>query len=145
MDICFGIPCFKHTVFRIIKAAQKAYINLLFVPLWVWTLCLAVYKVIDCWFSGWANFKDLMHDSTSAFGPNAQKNHFSEDDFRQLKPSDSLRAIYNESLNDFMSVAFLPSYGRLFIPLFFGLLAVVLMRKVIFRRNQPPVSWRSGE
>lgn len=52
----------------------------------------------------------------------------SKDDFEILKPNDSLKAFYDESVDDFMSVDFPPSYSQILLPAFFWLLAFILLR-----------------
>lgn len=64
----------------------------------------------------------------------------SEADYDMAKPGHVLRAIYDESMPDLMSADFPPDYKRLFIPVFFGVFAVILLRSTLRRRGQLPES-----
>ncbi|GAB2557866.1 hypothetical protein [Spirosoma areae] len=52
----------------------------------------------------------------------------SEADYETLKPNDTLKAYYDESVNDFMSVTYRPDYWLVIVPAFFLLITLLLIR-----------------
>lgn len=52
----------------------------------------------------------------------------SKADFETVKPNDTLQALYDESVNDLMSVSYGPDYWLVIVPAFFGLLTILLLR-----------------
>lgn len=60
----------------------------------------------------------------------------SEDEYDTLKPNDSLKAYYDASLNDFMSVDYPPDYLKIVIPVFFLFISTLLLRSTIGSRQQ---------
>ncbi|GAB3640186.1 hypothetical protein [Spirosoma arcticum] len=52
----------------------------------------------------------------------------SEADFETVKPNDTLKAYYNESVNDFMSINYGPDYWLVIVPAFFWLITILLIR-----------------
>lgn len=62
----------------------------------------------------------------------------SENDFETAKPGDTLRAYYDESVNDFMSVDFPPDYWLIVLPAFFGLLSVLFVRALFTSQHLKP-------
>ncbi len=60
----------------------------------------------------------------------------SQADFETLKPSDTLQAYYDESVNDFMSVTYGPDYWLILVPTFFGLLTILFLRAGFVSQQQ---------
>lgn len=52
----------------------------------------------------------------------------SEADYETLKPKDTLKAYYNDSVNDFMSVDYRPDYWLVFVPAFLWFISIMLLR-----------------
>ena len=52
----------------------------------------------------------------------------SKDDFETVKPNDTLKAYYDESVNDFLSVNYGPDYWLAIVPAFFWLMTILLIR-----------------
>ncbi|QDK80698.1 hypothetical protein EXU85_19630 [Spirosoma sp. KCTC 42546] len=59
----------------------------------------------------------------------------SEDDYDHLKPNDPLKAYYDESVNDFMSVNYSLDYEQVLVPLFFWLISFILIRPFFVRKK----------
>ena len=66
----------------------------------------------------------------------------SEDEFEALKPKDTLKAYYDESANDFMSVDFPPNYWQVLGPAFFWLLSILLLRSAFKSQPEQQLSGR---
>ncbi|UFH53293.1 hypothetical protein [Spirosoma sp. KNUC1025] len=60
----------------------------------------------------------------------------SEDDYDTLKPKDTLKAYYDVSVDDFMSVDYPPNYWLIFVPVFFGFISILLLRSSLERKPQ---------
>ncbi|MBD2754383.1 hypothetical protein [Spirosoma validum] len=60
----------------------------------------------------------------------------SEDEYETLKPKDTLKAYYEASVNDFMSVDYPPDYLKIVIPVFFLFISILLLRSTIGSRQQ---------
>ncbi|GAB2537738.1 hypothetical protein [Spirosoma aerophilum] len=58
----------------------------------------------------------------------------SEDDFTALKPGDNLSALYDSSVDDYMSSDFVADYWKVVVPLFFFLLCYLFGRPTFNRR-----------
>lgn len=59
----------------------------------------------------------------------------SEDDFERLKPNDSLKARYDASVNDLMSVDYSIDYEQLLVPAFFWLVSFTLILPFFTRKR----------
>ncbi|MVM30409.1 hypothetical protein GO755_10220 [Spirosoma sp. HMF4905] len=82
-----------------------------------------------------SSWKWYDYDATVRYQRQERVIPISEDDYDHLKPNDSLKAFYDESANDFMSVDFSPDYMHIFVPLFFWGISLILIRSFFVRQN----------
>lgn len=73
-------------------------------------------------------YKVYDYDATIQYQKQERVIPISEDDFERLKPNDSLKVFYDESIDDFMSVDYSLTYSQILLPAFFWLLAFILLR-----------------
>ncbi|GAB4038053.1 hypothetical protein [Spirosoma jeollabukense] len=73
-------------------------------------------------------YKLYDYDATIRYQQQERVIPISEDDFETLKPNDSLKAFYDESIDDFMSIDYSLDYSQILLPGFFWLLAFLLLR-----------------
>lgn len=65
----------------------------------------------------------------------------SEEDYETVKPKDTLKAYYDDSANDFMSVNYPPDYWLVFVPAFLWFISIMLLQSFLGSKQQKqPVS-----
>lgn len=81
-------------------------------------------------------WKMYTYDATIRYQQQERIIPISDDDFETLKPGDTAKTYYDESVNDFMSVNFPPNYWAALLPLFFGFLTLLSIRSARGSKRQ---------
>jgi predicted negative regulator of RcsB-dependent stress response len=87
------------------------------------------------------SWREYVYEATIRYQQQERVIPISEDDFDRLKPNDSLKAYYDESVDDFMSVDYSLDYEQVLVPLFFWLISFILIRP-FFVRKKPNMSYK---
>ncbi|GAB4024249.1 hypothetical protein [Spirosoma gilvum] len=92
--------------------------------------------------SDWDDWYD--YDATVNFQHQKRVIPISEDDYDSLKPNDSIRVIYDPSVDDVMSADYAADYKQILVPVAFWVIALVLLRSwisKIFPHPSRRVGW----
>ena len=88
-------------------------------------------------------WKTYTYEATIQYQQQERVIPISEDDYETLKPKDTLKAYYDASVNDFMSVNYPPDYWLVAVPAFFLLISILLLRSFLGRKqHKQPASSR---
>lgn len=81
------------------------------------------------------SWRQYTYEATIRYQQQERVIPISEADFDHLKPNDSLKARYDESVNDFMSVDYSLDYEQVLVPMFFWLISFILIRPFFVRKK----------